>query len=288
MASTAISSGACAAVLECASAVADGALFLDQSVCEFLDPCPGSWEPAPVRHLLSHRSGIPDFSGELLEGWAGSLEATFNGVHETLNGLAPAWEPGTSWQYSNSGYVILARILERVDGLLIDAVMERRVFGPAGMTDAGMEVSPPWDDAQYDGSLAVPRMATGYNGAPDWLQVAYSKMYVIPGAGSAYGTADDLAAFAQALFEGSLLPRELRDAAVQVEEGASVPYALGWVVKERHDERVYRHDGGNNGFISSLEYYPDRQLTVIVLSNLGFTPVEEIRDRLGAIALARQ
>ena len=82
-----------------------------------------------------------------------------------------------------------------------------------------------------------------------------------------------------------MLPRELRDAAVQVNEGASVPYALGWVVRERHGARVYRHDGGNNGYVTSLEYYPDVHLTVIVLSNLGFAPIEEIRDRLAKTAL---
>ena len=50
--------------------------------------------------------------------------------------------------------------------------------------------------------------------------------------------------------------------------------------------RVYRHDGGNNGFVSSLEYYPDQGMTVILLSNLGFTPVEAMRDELARVALA--
>jgi CubicO group peptidase (beta-lactamase class C family) len=182
--------------------------------------------------------------------------------------------------------VLLAHVLERLDGVPIDEVMQRRVFGPTGMTNAGMEVSPPWDESSYDTPLVVPRLATGYNGAPGRLQEASSRMYAIPGAGAAYGTAEDLLAFARALFEGDLLPAELRQAAVDVADEVSVPYALGWVVKERYGARVYRHDGGNNGYLASVEYYPDRRLTVIVLSNFGFAPIEEIRDAVGGIALS--
>lgn len=268
------------------AAVAEGKLALDASICDSLDPCPSSWTPVTVRHLLNHTSGIEDFAGLLLEEWAGSLGATFDRIGERLSSLQPVTEPGTAWRYSNSGYVLLARLLERLDGRPIAEVMQRRVFGPAGMRNAGMEASPPWDESSYDTPLVVPRLATGYNGAPGRLQEASSRMYAIPGAGAAYGDADDLRAFARALFEGELLPAELRNAAVDVGERATVSYALGWVVRERHGARVYRHDGGNNGYLASLEYYPDQRLTVIVLSNLGFAPIEEIRDKLGEIALS--
>lgn len=266
------------------STVADGGLAIDGSICDYLAFCPESWTPVTIRHLLAHRSGIPDFSKLLLDGWAGSLQTTFTAIRADLDDLTTVSPPGRDFQYSNSGYVLLAHVLERVDGRPIAQVMRRRVFDPAGMAGAGMEESPPWDEASYDGPVTIPRMATGYNGTPQWQQVAYSKMYTIPGAGAAYGTADDLDSFARAMFRDGLLPPELRQAAVQV-DGARVPYALGWVVRERHGQRVYRHDGGNNGFMTSLEYYPDRGLTVIVLSNLGFTPIEEIRDRLGELAL---
>ena len=102
------------------SAVADGKLTLDGAICDALDPCPSSWMPVTVHQLLNHTSGIPDFSGLLLDGWAGSLEATFEAIQQQLTTLEPAFEPGTSWQYSNSGYVLLARILERLDERHID------------------------------------------------------------------------------------------------------------------------------------------------------------------------
>ena len=71
-------------------------------------------------------------------------------------------------------------------------------------------------------------------------------------------------------------------------EGQDVPYGLGWVVRERLGHPVYRHDGGNNGFTTSLEYYPEDDVTVIIMTNLGFTPIEDIRSGVAPILFGDQ
>lgn len=256
--------------------VEQGLVGLDDSICVHLDPCPPSWSPVTLRHLLRHTSGIPDFTGELVAQWQGDLASTLSHLSDDLAAARRAAPPGEVWSYSNSGYVLAARILEVAHGQPIHAVMQEQVFRPAGMEGATLERAPE-PDRSYDGALIETNAATGYNGAPDSLQAAYSKMYVIPGAGGVVASAEDVARFIGAVFDGDLLSPEARQEMLAVpDEEDAVPYALGWVQIEVDGARVYRHDGGNNGFIAYLERAEETGVSLVVLSNLGFTPVGEI------------
>ncbi len=150
--------------------------------------------------------------------------------------------------------------------------MGQRIGGPA---------HPDWETiSNYDGSSVVLRLADGYNGSPSAMQVARSKMYAIPGAGGVYATAGDLAAFAHAVFEGGLIAKTSAKHMTTVSPGHETHYALGWVVKTRDGRRVFSHTGGTNGFVTSLECYPDLKMSIIILSNFGFTNMGELRSRV--------
>lgn len=259
-------------------AAADGRLPLDTPICTHLDPCPEEWAPVEVRHLLNHSSGIPDHSNLLLSEFRDSSAATWKRIAPELD-AALAAEPGAGFAYSNSGYVLLELILEDVYGASFHEVLQDTIFGPAGMDSAGVQSAPP--SGGYDGPLVVKGLASGYNGGPGALQRSYSKMYVIPGAGGVYASAEDVSAFAAALFNGKLLPPAFRQDMVSPDPALETRYAKGIVVLGEGERLQYRHDGGNNGYLSSLQYYPNAELTVIVLSNYGFAPMGEIR---GAIA----
>jgi CubicO group peptidase (beta-lactamase class C family) len=267
---------------------AEGQLDRDALICQYLEPCPKGWEQVTIRELLNHSSGIPDLSGEFLDRWKGSLGETYHAVVRSAEDLALQTEPGEVFRYSNGGYVLLARILEVVTGTPVNEAMNELVFRPMGLSGAGMEQSPDLEVAGwYNGSVEVQRLANGYNGSPEEVRTAYSPMYTIPGAGAAYGTVDDLDRFARELFEGSFLPKPLVEQLLTIDENLGVPYADGWVVRARAGQPTYRHDGGNNGFVSSLEYYPRQRMTVIVLSNFGFTDIGSIRKKLGLAALEK-
>ncbi len=263
-----------------------GELLLDELVGAYLNDWPFEWSEVTVRHLATHTSGIPELAERFLAQWSGSALATWRVLDRAaLSKLALAFEPGTGWSYSNGGYVLLAAILEQVHEKPLDVILREQLFEPAGMKTAVLETTPPWDSIAYDGARVVPMLATGYNGSPQALQVAHSKMYSIPGAGGIVASGRDLVAFAHALFTGELLKPESVEQLTTVAQGQSVPYALGWFVREREGQRVFAHDGGNNGFVTSLEYYPESQLTIVILSNRGFAPLRELRDGVAAKAL---
>ena len=268
------------------SAVADGLVDDAASICTYLEPCPSEWRPVEVGHLLNHSSGLPELENDWYSGWQGDLESTYEALLEARTDFALLAEPGTTFRYSNGGYTLLARVLEVVTGQPIESVMASRVFGPAGMTDAVMERGPdrsvtPW----YNGPVVVDRLAAGYNGSPSEVRTAYSLMYTIPGAGAAIGTADDLVRFARAVHQHGLLPDELRDEMLTPDPVVHERYADGWIVRERSGHRSYSHTGGTNGFLTSLEHYPELDLTIAILTNLGFADLGGLSASIAEIAL---
>ncbi len=272
-----------AAVLK---AVEANYLSLDSSIVTYLPQAPDVWREVTIDHLLTHTSGLPEFTNTWLDNWAGSMQATLNRLEDTLAQFAPQTRPGSQWRYSNIGYVLLAAALEQATSMRFADVLEDFVFVAARMSHAGLEKSPPWELVDYDGPWVVPYQATGYNGAPEYLQEAFSKMYVIPGAGGVYASADDVLAFLRQMFSRDLLSDRLRGAMLQAAKRNDVSYGYGWFVTDRDGAVVYRHDGGNNGFVASMEYYPELEVSIIVLSNYGFAPIGEIRASLATEALA--
>ncbi len=266
-------------------AAAAGKLSLDDPVSEHVSGWPPAWGTVTVRHLLSHTSGVPDLVNPWLNEWAGSVEKTWKATAAGFARHRLAFAPGEKWQYCNMGYVIVSMILEKVYETSFEQALQARVFKPLAMKNAGLEKAPP-TDGRYSGALAVPRLASGYNGKPEALQGAKSRMYAIPGAGGVYATARDVAAFARGVFQGGFLSPESIAEMTRVPEGVKTSYALGWAVSKRLEKTVYRHDGGDNGFVTSLEYFPELDLSIVVLSNYGFAPMGEIRAKAAEAILA--
>jgi len=267
------------------NAVEAGEIGLDDKVSKWLDGWPPSWDAVTLRHLLGHRSGVPEFANAWLKNWAGDLAATWKKTIPDLANVSLQFKPGDHWRYCNMGYVFLALALEKALGKPIAQLFDERLFKPLEMKNAGLETTPPWGELKYDGASVVARLASGYNGEPKAIQVSESKMYAIAGAGGVYATARDLAAFAHGVFEKGFLGPETLAEMTALPEGAKAPYALGWGVGDRDGRKAYRHDGGDNGFVTSLEYFPESGVCVVILSNYGFAPIGEIRAAAAEAAL---
>lgn len=267
------------------SAVADGLVHYNASVCRYLEPCPAEWQPVQVRHLLNHSSGLPELENDWFSGWQGDLKSTYHAMLNTRREFSLVAEPGTTFRYSNGGYTLLARA-EAAIGQPIHSIMASRVFQPAGMIGATMEQAPDRSvTGWYNGPVLIDRLAAGYNGSPTEIRTAYSLMYTVPGAGGAIGTADDLAHLARTVFQDGLLPEELTRTMLTPDLAVHERYADGWIVGERHGQVRYSHSGGTNGFLSSLEYYPTLDLTIVILSNLGFADIGGLSSSIADIAL---
>ncbi|HVN06824.1 MAG TPA: serine hydrolase, partial [Bryobacteraceae bacterium] len=182
------------------------------------------------------------------------------------------FRPGEKWAYSNSGYVLLGYLIEKVSGQSYADFVRENIFNPLDMHDSG-----------YDSNTAIiPRRASGYAPGKDGPENAGFINMTIPfSAGALYSTTEDLLRWEQGLFGGKVLSEA---PARKMTTPFKNNYACGLFVSEVKGRKVIQHGGGIEGFNTSLAYYPDGKLTVVVLANLNGSAADEIAGKLAQIA----
>jgi D-alanyl-D-alanine carboxypeptidase len=236
-----------------------GKLRLDDPLSRFLPDIPDAGV-IRIAHLLSHTSGIPDFI---------PLEEVRKRPLEFV--------PGSRINYSNNGYQLLGRIIEKVSGRSWEDYLHENIFAPAGMKNSG-----------FDRTQNLPGRAAGYLSGRDGTYVAVP-MKDAEGAyaaGGLYSTVEDMLLWIQALNSGKLLPREMLQRATApglTNDGRKTVYGFGWMTKIFRGLREYGHGGDIPGFAAYVAQFPDEDFTVIVLSNIGMRPPGPLPDA-GALA----
>lgn len=234
-----------------------GKLALDAPVKTYLPDAPAAWDKVTVRHLLTHSSGIPNFTNFPDYPATKTLPATHASLIARFRDKPLEFAPGTKFAYSNSGYILLSAIVEKLSGQSYGTFVADNLFKPLGMADTG-----------YDNSATIlPRRAAGYAPAKQGLVNAdYVSMTIPQGAGGLYSTTRDLLKWQRGLFGGKLLkPASLTAFRTPYKDN----YALGVIVQSKDGVTTIAHDGGIEGFNTSLAYDPDRKITVVVLGNLN-------------------
>ena len=240
-----------------------GLLERSDSICDYIDDCPEAWEDVTIEHLLDHTSGIANFTDEPdFDGLTGATPA------QTVAGVADLplrGEPGESFSYTNTGYVLLGMAIEKVSGKSYAAFLQDEIFGPLGMADSGYE----------DGD--TPGLATGYSNA---FNVADPLDMSMPyAAGGLYSTVLDLNRWQEALYTEQLAPAA--DIAryftplVDITDSVGFGYAYGQYVGEDDGSKLIQHAGDINGFATYLARYPDDHITVALLANREASPALE-------------
>jgi D-alanyl-D-alanine carboxypeptidase len=251
--------------------VEKGRLSKSDRICRFVDPCPASWAPVMLEHLLSHTSGIPDLFTELP---AAQVEQTRKIIDEAIarHTAAPLLlAPGERYAYSNFGYFLLGYALESSTGMLWPDVVRQEVLAPAGMTET-----------EYDDVWAIlPRRVRGYVRDEDGLRHIRYRDHASYAAGGLLSTLRDLVAFDDALVSGRLISAAtLRDMTTP----RLADYGLGWQMIRVHGRPQRNHSGGTNGFSSHFARYEDGT-RVVVLSNVeGAALAKAVACDLAAIA----
>ena len=250
-----------------------GQLSTVDPVKKYVPDAPAAWDKITIYNLLTHTSGIPSFTG--------FPDYHANEVRPYTPDQLVAWfkdkpldfPPGSDWRYSNSGYVLLGYLIEKISGKSYAEFVQGNLFDPLGMHDTG-----------YDSfTRIIPHRATGYMNGPTGLQNApYIDMSIPLSAGALYSTTHDLLKWEQALFGGKVLnAAELKKMTTPFKKD----YACGLaIVKDPGGHAEITHGGGIEGFNTSLAYYPDNKLTVVALSNLNGGAPDEIASKLGMTA----
>jgi CubicO group peptidase (beta-lactamase class C family) len=235
----------------------DGRLSIDDPVRRWLPTLPAAADGMVIRHWLTHRSGILDYEDLIPEGTSAPLhDADALALLETQDrGYFP---PGTSYRYSNSGYVLLSLIVGRASGMDFASFLRERIFQPLGMCNTIAFVA---------GISQVPHRAFGYSRAGDsWIRTDQSLTSATLGDGGIYSSIDDLAKWDAALGdEGLLRPEtlELAFAPAASTDDPAVQYGFGW----RVSGETRWHTGETLGFQNVILRYAAQGLTVILLTN---------------------
>jgi len=220
-----------------------------------------------LHHLLTHSSGIPNITQlptikELMK-QPTNTEKTVRLIMD----LEPEVVPGLKFQYSNSGYILLAYIIEKTTGLSYGEFLRNQIFSPLGMNNSGC-------DNQNE---IIPNRAQGYEYDNGIINAEYIDMSFPMGGGNLYSTTEDLFKWDQALYTERIVTRESLET---IFTSHGFGYGYGWFINEDQNRKTIYHGGGIVGFKNEITRYVDDRITIIMLNNLSTTNVEQIRNDL--------
>jgi D-alanyl-D-alanine carboxypeptidase len=228
--------------------VEEGKLSLEDPLSRWLPETPPAWQAVRIRHLLTHTSGISHF------------------VHE-VTAVPLEFPPGEKWSYSDGGYDMLGKIIERVSGKPLEVFLHERLWRPLGMN---------WTAASFDD---LDNLATGYiregsalrkvNPRDRWGPGIYEPFNQGNGHGNFVTTVTDMAKFDAALYPDRLLTRstleKMRTPTI-LNDGKKVDdYGMGWSVGSYDGHRYMTHGGGTPGVSTSFVRFPEERLSFIQL-----------------------
>jgi len=263
----------------------EGRLRLDDPVSQHVE-APACWNGITLRHLLTHTSGIPEYTDKI------DLRRDYTEAELVqMAGEAPLdFAPGTRWSYSNTAYAVLGAVIRRASGRFYGDLLRERIFQPLGMKTARVM-------AEADivkGRAAGYRLVEAALKNQDWVSPSLNTT----ADGALYLSGNDLAWWAIALdtdapLEASLrrqmwTPARLADGSVADARGAS--YGFGWFLRRHNGHELVDHGGSWQGFQAYIGRFPEHGLTVAALANLAGSDPAAIARRVAELyepALAR-
>ena len=250
-----------------------GLLSVEDTLDQYLPDFPHG-DKIQLHHLLTHTSGVINYSKLPDHYKAWTMPHTLDEVIARFQDEPLRFEPGEQFDYSNSGYVLLTAVIEKVGGVPYEEFLEENIFSPLGMNDTGIDSH----------TTIIPGRATGhYNLGDGIVQAPYLDIGFTSGAGSVYSTVLDLYKWDRALYTDDLVSKATRK---KMFKPFLQNYAYGWFVREEYDRLLIEHRGGINGFLTMIQRFVDDDVVVITLFNYVSTFARDVNKALAAIALA--
>ncbi|MFG0285377.1 MAG: serine hydrolase [Phycisphaerales bacterium JB039] len=243
-----------------------GKLSLDDDVRRHIPELPDFGETVTLRHLLTHTSGYREILNTLaLAGWRLD-EGDYIDRRQIIEVVQrqPALQnsPGAEWNYNNTGYGLLAQIVERISGESFPDWMRANIFAPLGMDDTSVRAHPGQIIAHSAQGYAPEGATGGFRNAPD--------LGGAPGPGAIYTTVGDLAKWVANYRTGELGGREALEQMMTpctLTTGTPVNYGLGLFIDEYRGLKRIHHGGADTAHRSMLMYFPELDAAVITQSN---------------------
>jgi CubicO group peptidase (beta-lactamase class C family) len=258
-----------------------GVLDLTDPVKKHIPEFP--FENVTIRHLLQHTSGLPNYMYFIDQYWRPDSTITNQQVLQLLidKNAQLTFTPGQRHIYSNTGYAMLALLVERVSGMPYYKFLHKNIFEPLEMDHTFA-----WNRTEIDSNKNI---AVGFH-RYGWKfrKIAPDVLDQVVGDKSIYSTVDDLFKYDQALYKGILISDSLLNDAFTmavVRNNRPVKYGYGWRLKEVEGKKVIYHNGLWNGFTASLTRYVEDNITIIVTSNTNAPAGNIVEQIYGVLSL---
>jgi CubicO group peptidase (beta-lactamase class C family) len=258
----------------------DGKLRYDETLTEIFPEFPAYGRAITIRHLLTHTGGLRDYEDLMGTAWTPTRQIQDRDVLDLLeHQTAGKFAPGTSWAYSNSGYVVLGLAAAKVSGSTYEKFLHDRIFAPLHMTNTL---------AFVNGSNTVSKRAYGHALQDGRLVEAdQSSTSATLGDGGIYSNLTDLAKWDDALrshtllsadeMQAALTPAKLADGSTtcwpvepggdNLSPGKPVAYGFGWFLDSYRGRTRLWHSGTTTGFRTVIDRFTDENLTIVILAN---------------------
>jgi CubicO group peptidase (beta-lactamase class C family) len=261
--------------------VEQGKIALDDDITKFLPDYPTQGHKVTIQHLLTHTSGIKSYTGLGPKFWteASRLDLSNDQMLALFKDQPFDFNPGEKYAYNNSAFFLLGVIIEKVSGMPYPRYLEERILRPLGLRST----------AYCDDKAIVPHRSAGYELAGGQVVNATPISMLTPGAaGAICSTVLDLAAWQRSFNDAQLVSAASRDrmrTSAVLTNGSKTNYGFGIGVGELEGKRLFSHAGGVNGFVTWLGYFPDADVTIVVLSNSGSGPAPRIGQLIARLEL---
>ena len=266
-------------------------LKLDDPICRYLSDCPAAWQAITVQQLIHHSSGIPDYEDRLGMGTQAYLALMIRpGATAALYADAKKrpleFPPGTKYDYSNTGYLVLAQVVQSAAGEPFARYVTDTLLKPAGMRDSGVLGGKPRPSGLaygYSfGNVGWDKLLGGFS-LTDGTLKRMPELALTPPAGDAwlYTDVEDLYRWSRIMDGSALVPA---DEAREVFTPASEGYGDGWIISGRDVALEYEHSGVLPGYVSDFIKLPASDITLVVLCNLDRARIHSITRSLVAMA----
>ena len=256
-----------------------GKLTLSDPITKYFPQMTFGGTPITLEQLLSHTAGVPNYTDmpEWIPRWREDM--TVETLFALFRDKPLDFPPGTLWSYSNSGYILLGAVIEKVTGKSYEEVVESELFAPLGMHDSRYG---------HQEEIVRGRVAGYVKGAEGWANAPYLSLTQPYAAGSLMSTVDDLARWSDALEAGRVISPASRDRMFTSavlrggdQDGVATRYGLGNAMTEVAGRPTHEHGGGIHGFTCDLLRVPGEELLVVILSN---NPTQDTHDLAHRVA----
>ncbi len=259
-----------------------GKLNLQDSINKFIPDYPTHGHKITIEHLLTHTSGIQNYTVKKDFGEKMTLDLTPTELIEYFKNEPMEFAPGTKWNYSNSGYYLLGYIVEKVSGKTYTQYVEENFFKPLGMTNSF---------SNNDMKIVKNRAGAYYNTDDDGFINTHNFNYnLATGGGSIQSTVEDLFKWHQALHTYKLVKKESLNKAFtkyKLTDGKETQYGYGWELKDIQGSPTIEHGGLSPGFLTNSVYLPKEDVFVAVFSNCACNTPVEIVDNMATLAIGK-